>query len=405
MLYKSRFAPSPTGLLHLGGARTAIISYLASDHCILRIDDSDQKRSRSQYSQDIMKCLGWIGLSFARCYKQSQRHHIYDQFFDQICHLVTPDDGGYRYHVPHNKKITWSEPKRPLLSIDSDTLDNFVIRRRDGSYTYNYCSVVDDITDGINLIIRGEDHICNTAKQILIFNLFKAEVPTFCHIPLLLDSQERKLSKRSDDSYFYVSSWIERGVLPEALVNYLSSTIWSEVDKISSLAEAKQQFSLKLLRNKPSCFNETKLMWYSKQWLSKLDSRSVEQRFTTSQKHPSVCQAIARCKHLHSSITTLESCVNELLSCPTTYEPVLKSTPDQLLALVKVLDVCEDPYQSLQDYFKQVDQDLVKDLRTQIRVALTGKKLGMSLADLFAVLPVNEIVQRLANYTLSLPLI
>ena len=298
----TRFPPSPTGHLHLGGARTALFNWLYARHTrgkfILRIEDTDTARSSQESVDAILESLKWLGIDWDEGpYFQSQRFNIYQDHIQKLVesgHAYYCDcpperleeirkaamasggkpkyDGKCRERGLKPSEETVVRFKAPLIGttilndvvkgsivFENSELDDFIIARKDGTPTYNFVVVVDDITMGINVIIRGDDHVMNTPKQILIYKALCAALPVFGHVPMVLGSDRSRLSKRH--GAMSVLAYRDMGYLPEALVNYLVRLGWSYGDQeIFTRDDLIEKFSMERLGKSPGVFNPEKLL-------------------------------------------------------------------------------------------------------------------------------------------------
>jgi len=298
----TRFPPSPTGHLHLGGARTALFNWLYARHTrgkfILRIEDTDTARSSQESVDAILESLKWLGIDWDEGpYFQSQRFNIYQDHIQKLVesgHAYYCDcpperleeirkaamasggkpkyDGKCRERGLKPSEETVVRFKAPLIGttilndvvkgsivFENSELDDFIIARKDGTPTYNFVVVVDDITMGINVIIRGDDHVMNTPKQILIYKALCAALPVFGHVPMVLGSDRSRLSKRH--GAMSVLAYRDMGYLPEALINYLVRLGWSYGDQeIFTRDDLIEKFSMERLGKSPGVFNPEKLL-------------------------------------------------------------------------------------------------------------------------------------------------
>jgi len=322
-----RFAPSPTGWLHVGGARTALFNWLyAKKHegkLVLRIEDTDQERSSEEYTEAIKEDLKWLGLKWDEYYRQSDRLEIYERYARRLVHegkayhcFCTEEeleerrqqamdegrtpiyDGRCRDLSEEEKKqfrdegrdsvIRFKLPEqRPAVVVhdrikgdvefDSLTTGDFVILKSDGTPSYNFACVLDDHLMEISLVMRAEDHLTNTAKQLLLYDALDFEKPEFGHLSMLLGPDKSKLSKRSGATS--VKEFRENGYLPEAMINHLAQLGWSSKDQqeIFSVSELTEKFSLDNIIDSPQVFDREKLDWFNKQYLKKAElDRLVE---------------------------------------------------------------------------------------------------------------------------------
>jgi len=276
-----RFAPSPTGYLHVGGARTALFDWLfAKKHdgvFILRIEDTDAERSSEDMSKGILEAMTWLGLGWDEGpYYQSQRLSMYRNAAERLIHdgYAYRDEGATRFRVPEGR-VTFADGVFGEIGVESDTIENFVLLRSDGHPTYHLSVVVDDIDMRISHVIRGADHISNTPKQILLYRALNASLPVFAHLPLILGPDKTRLSKRHGATS--VMSYREQGILPEALRNFLALLGWSPGDdrEMFDDEELVRAFSLDGISKANAVFNQDKLAWFNAQYLSKLPHETL----------------------------------------------------------------------------------------------------------------------------------
>lgn len=299
-----RMAPSPTGSLHIGTLRTTLFNYLYARKLrgkfILRIEDTDKERSTKEYEQDIIDGLSWLGLEYDEFYRQSEREDIY------ISHIKRLIDSGYAYISKEepkeksqrsevvrfknpNKKISFDDLVRGAVEFDTTELGDFIIAKSPEEPLYHLAVVVDDHEMGVTHIIRGEDHISNTPRQILIQEALGAKRPVYAHIPLIFDKNRAKLSKRKHGESVRVGAYKDRGFLPQALLNYLALLGWNPGNEkeIFTLGELVSEFDIAKVQKSGAIFDEEKLRWVNKEHIkmadkeeiSKLVRDKIEERF------------------------------------------------------------------------------------------------------------------------------
>jgi len=315
---RTRFAPSPTGFLHVGGARTALFCYLQARHdkgvFILRIEDTDLERSTPESVQAILDGMHWLGLDYDEGpFYQTQR---FDRYAEVVRRLL---DEGKAYHCycskeridalreeqmkqglkprydgrcrdgaepapgvkpvvrfrnPVEGEVVFDDLVRGRISISNTELDDLVIARPDGSPTYNFTVVVDDIDMAVSLVIRGDDHINNTPRQINIYRALGADLPDFAHVPMILGDDGARLSKRH--GAVGVMQYRDDGYLPQALLNYLVRLGWSHGDQeIFSLQEMIEHFDIRDVNRKAAAFNTEKLDWLNQHYMRTLPPAEV----------------------------------------------------------------------------------------------------------------------------------
>lgn len=290
---RTRFAPSPTGYLHVGGARTALFNWLfARKHggsFVLRVEDTDEARNTDEARQAIFDGMSWLGLDWDEGpqangdnigdygpYFQSQRNELYDKWFNKLLAdgRVYEDDGAWRFKFAR-KPITMQDLICGEVTIDYTNEDNtpdMVVKRSDGSYVFHFVNVVDDLEMKISHVLRGEDHLMNTPKHLQLFEAFGVEPPQYGHIPLILNTDGSKMSKR--DTGAAVGSYSADGYLPEAVFNFLALLGWSPKDEseVMPVAEIIERFSLDGVVRSPAKFDVEKCGWINQQHLMKLSA-------------------------------------------------------------------------------------------------------------------------------------
>jgi glutamyl-tRNA synthetase len=321
-----RFAPSPTGYLHVGGARTALFNWLYARHTggthVLRIEDTDKERSTEEHTRVILDGLTWLGVTWDegpffqgeyagrhqadaerllaegkayRCFctkeeLDAQRARAEASgvgfHYDRRCSRLSRDEVERRIEagVPStirfklgDEEIAWDDAVHGRISFQGRDLDDFVILRSDQSAIYNLAVVSDDIAMRITHVIRGDDHISNTPKQIALYRALGHQPPVFAHVPMILGSDGKKLSKRHGATA--VGDYQEQGILPAAMRNFLALLGWSPGEDLEILPEAEliRRFTLEGIQKKPAVFDTTKLEWMNGQYLSALPADELEQ--------------------------------------------------------------------------------------------------------------------------------
>ena len=287
-----RFAPSPTGYLHVGGARTALFNWLYAKRnggtMVLRVEDTDAKRNTPEAPTAILDGLRWLGISWDEGpevggdygpYYQSQRNDIYDRYLQKLQDSghVYEDGGSIRFRSP-KVPVTMHDQVCGDITIDRSHEPDMTLRRPDGSYIFHFVNVVDDIEMKITHVIRGEDHLMNTPKHIELFQALGAPIPVYAHIPLILNPDGSKMSKR--DQGASVVSYQENAFLPAAVVNYLCLLGWSPKDDREKLSveEIVALFDWEHINRSPSKFDYNKCLWLNSQYLAELDETEFLQR-------------------------------------------------------------------------------------------------------------------------------
>ena len=321
MTVRTRFAPSPTGYLHIGGARTALYCWLASRRAgtdgqfVLRIEDTDRERSTQAAIDAILEALDWLGLDYDE--GPIYQTHRLDRYKEVAEQLVASGHAYYAYETkeeleamreaamaagekpryngayrdanagfrddpnrvirfrnPQDGVVAWDDKVKGRIEIANSELDDLVIFRSDGYATYNFAVVVDDIDMRITDVVRGDDHVNNTPRQINIYQALGAPVPAFAHLPMILDEQGAKLSKRTGAAD--VMQYRDAGYLPHALLNYLVRLGWSHGDQeVFSIAEMQSLFDLANVNAKAARLDMAKLGWLNQQYLKSDDPEAV----------------------------------------------------------------------------------------------------------------------------------
>jgi glutamyl-tRNA synthetase len=284
-----RFAPSPTGTLHIGGARTALYNWLlARKHggtFVLRIEDTDRERSTPENVEQILDALRWLELDWDEGpYSQAER---VDRHKAEIARLVDEghayyDEGAVRLRVPDEGRTVVDDVIRGEIVFEHSAIDDFVIARSDGSPLYNLAVAVDDHDMGITHVVRGADHISNTPRQLMILKALGAEPPVYAHVPLLHGPDGKKLSKRHGAAS--VQELRDAGYLPEAVRNYIALLGWGydEATTFFTTPELIEAFSLERVGRAPAVFDEQKLRWMNGRYIREMDpdrlTRLLEER-------------------------------------------------------------------------------------------------------------------------------
>ena len=267
-----RMAPSPTGNFHVGGARTALFNFLFArknnGKFILRIEDTDKERSKKEFEDDIFESLEWLGLKYDEFYRQSERGEIYKNYVEKMLNndsVYEAEDKVIRFRNP-NKKVKFNDLVRGEIEFDTTELKDFVIAKSADEPLYHLAVVIDDCESGITHVIRGEDHISNTPRQILIQEAIGATRPLYAHLPLILAQDRSKLSKRKHGESVSLGYYRDKGYSPEAVINYLALLGWNPgtEQEIFTLEELINVFDLSRVHKGGAIFDEKKLAWVNR---------------------------------------------------------------------------------------------------------------------------------------------
>lgn len=293
-LVVTRFAPSPTGLLHMGNYRTAVFSYLYArkngGKFILRIEDTDRERSKKEYEDNIIESLKWLGLNYDEMYRQSEHVDTHKKYLQKLIddghayiskELAKDGSGVERELVRFKNKeevITFTDAIRGDITTDTKDLGDFVIAKSLTEPLFHIAVVVDDYEEGVTHVVRGEDHIPNTPRQILIARALGFPSPVYAHLPLVLSEDRTKLSKRK--GALPVTAYRDTGYLPSAIINFMAFTGWNPggVEEIFTLEELVNTFDISKVHKGGAIFNEEKLAWMNKEHMRK---QSVEEQLSS----------------------------------------------------------------------------------------------------------------------------
>ncbi len=459
-----RFAPSPTGHLHIGGLRAALFNWLYARHTggsfLIRIEDTDLERSKPEYTDSILASFAWCNIqSDEPIVIQSQRIAEHKKIIEQLlknkrayyCYCTqaevttrhgvepedpytavkydgrcrnrvpSPDDAGkpfaIRFALPQDRTtISFNDLIRGTVTFDMDQFDDFIIARSDGSPMYNFVVVVDDHYMKISHVIRGEDHISNTPKQIFLYEACGFPVPQFAHLPLILGPEGNRLSKR--DAATSVLEYRLNGYLPDALLNYLVRLGWAHGDQeVFTREELISLFTLEAVGKKGSIFDQTKLDWINSVYIRE---RTPESLLSYIHEHidaafaslcegwdkAMICDAIALYKDRVATVRELMQEVRLLHNGPFEYTDEEYSawcvSPEQKKNIKTLRDACasmtiwskDGLSQEVKTLSKQHDLKLVA-LAQPLRLALIGKTAGPGAFDMAALVGQQETVQRL----------
>jgi glutamyl-tRNA synthetase len=416
---RARFAPSPTGLLHPGGARTALFNYLFARHdggtLILRIEDTDQARSRKEFEHDLLENLGWLGLSFDEGpYRQSERGELYEQAAARLSEegltYEAEDEEGRRalYFRPPERAGSFRDGLRGEVRFSK--VKDFVIIKSDGTPSYNFAAVVDDLDMGITHVVRGEEHIPNTARQALLYRALDAGEPEFLHLGLILGPDGKKLSKRHGDTS--IADYRRQGYLPEALLNYFALLGWTHPEgkeEFSGVEELAWEWDPSRLGASPAVFDQDRLLSLNARHIRRLPAEELRRRLEPFLDEPlpqgrelQVVEAIREDMRLLSDAPRL---VRDLLGPVDSgaFAAELPESSDEVFARAagtlenRRLDSLEDAQDlvgELRAWAKERGMR-PRDLLHPLRLALTGRNRGPEMARLFMVLGAQESQERI----------
>ncbi|MDD3854471.1 glutamate--tRNA ligase [Sulfurimonas sp.] len=453
----TRFAPSPTGYLHIGGLRTALFSYLWArkngGKFLLRIEDTDKARNSQEAAEAIVKAFHWLGLEHdGEITYQSQRDDIYAIYIKQLldsgnaykCYMSREELDALRETQMANKERTKYNGKyrdfagtvpegiEPVIRIKAplsgeiivrdgvkgditfkaeDILDDFVIARGDGSPTYNFVVAIDDHLMGVTEVIRGDDHLSNTPKQIVVYEALGFDVPKFYHVPMIHNHEGKKLSKR--DGATDVMAYKEMGYTPEALLNFLVRLGWSHGDQeIFSMDEMQELFNPKDINKSASIYNTEKLDWLNAHYIKNMPNGKLadllEEHGLLLASHDKKEILLDALKDRAKTIKEMALLVNEIIIAPVSYDEkaIAKSfksdAVEVLNAFAAKIATCSELH--LPSDYHHLMQEVVDEMGIgfgkigqPLRLALLGKMSGPGLDSVMAIIGKDETISRIDN--------
>lgn len=469
---KVRFAPSPTGPLHIGGARSALFNYLYMAHyggeMVLRIEDTDLERSRREYEEEIIESLSWLGLTWTEGvdsggengpYRQTERLDIYRQYTrqlleqgqayycfcsqeeikaerqEQFARGLTPHYGGkcsqldeaevkkrleagepasIRFRVPQNTIFVVNDLVRDKVSFESENSGDFIIVKSDGIPVYNFAVVIDDVLMGVTHVIRAEEHLSNTPRQLMLYDALRFNRPEFAHISLILGNDRQKMSKRHGATSLI--QYREKGYLPAALFNFLALMGWSPEgeQEIMSKEEIIASFTLERVSKSPAVFDIDKLNWMNQQYIKQLSTRELKDLLLPYIEKSEYRQDVAALPD--ATLLILIEAIRDHLVCLSDVndlldvffrEPEYEAEALEVLQEENVLLVLEsfrdelpefsEP-KELKDYIKSIVKKTKlkpKNVFMPLRSALSGRTHGPELPNLIYVWGLQNTLDRL----------
>ena len=451
---RTRFAPSPTGYLHIGGARTALFNWLYARHeggeFVLRIEDTDQIRSTEESTKAILDAMTWMGLNWDDGpYFQAQRVDIHRQMVQKLL-----DEGKAYYctctpeELENKRKAAMAAGKKPKydgtcrdkglkktpgsvvrfrgaetgvtivedlikgnISFNNDELDDLIIERGDGYPTYNFAVVIDDAMMNITHVIRGDDHVNNTPRQILLYQALGFEVPKFAHVPMILGSDKARLSKRHGATS--VMAYKDMGYLPEALVNYLVRLGWSHGDQeIFSQKELIEHFGLGSVGKSPAVFNPEKLLWLNAHYIKESKPDRLEEEMKPlwpagidASDSAFTKKVIADLQPRVKTLVELTQAADFYFTDQVQYEEQSAQkflTPDiaghlndLAYGIPSIADFSKGGIEDFLKTFIEEKSIKFKIIAQPLRVALTGKTVSPGIDEVMATLGKDRVVKRI----------
>lgn len=444
----TRFAPSPTGFLHIGGLRTALFNYLYArannGKFLLRIEDTDFSRNSKEAVEAILEAFKWVKLDYdGEVVFQSQRLEIYQKYAQDLlkngkaylCYMTKEElesererakkegriykyDNRYRdFNAPPPPNIAPSiRIKAPLdgeirfydalkgeVAINAKEVDDFIIMRSDKTPTYNFVVAIDDALMGISDVIRGDDHLSNTPKQAIIYEALGFKLPRFCHIPMILNETGHKLSKR--DGAMNVMDYKEMGFLSEALLNFLLRLGFSHNDKeIFSKDEMLESFNLQSLSHSPSAYNTSKLLWLNNHYIKESTNDTLERLLGKDIKLDSAKKdcLFDEIKPRVDTLLAFGEMIDSVLDLPQSYDEKMIQKCDLSLDFMAILH-CID-FQSVESISLSLHNYAEKNgikigkIMMSLRLILLGKSGGIGVNECLFILGKNETDSRIAKF-------
>lgn len=452
----TRFAPSPTGYLHIGGLRTALFSYLWAKSnggkFLLRIEDTDKARNSKEATEAILNAFNWLGLEAdGEITYQSQRDAIYTKYIKQLldegkayrCYMSKEEltelretqmankertmyDGRYRdfkgtppqgvepvirIKAPQSGEIVVNDGVKGKISFQAqDILDDFIIARADGTPTYNFVVAVDDYLMGINEVIRGDDHLSNTPKQIVVYEALGFSVPAFYHVPMIHNAQGKKLSKR--DGATDVMAYKEMGYTPQALLNFLVRLGWSHGDQeIFSFSEMIELFDPKDINKSASIYNTEKLDWLNSHYIKNMPNKELEELLNEYNiilaSHDKKEILLDALKERVKTVKELAVAIKEIVVAPTTYDEkaIKKAFKGNAIEILNAYQAkLTDAQPHLPNEYHALMEEVVTEMEIgfgkigmPLRVALLGKMGGPNIDTIMAVIGKKESMHRITQ--------
>ncbi|HOW35357.1 MAG TPA: glutamate--tRNA ligase [Candidatus Omnitrophota bacterium] len=421
-MIRVRFAPSPTGYLHIGGARTALFNWMYAKSqegkFILRIEDTDMERSKQEYVDEIIDSLAWLGFKYDELYFQSKRFDIYKEHALKLLNegKAFKDGEAVVLKIPQEQQIKLYDLIRGEITFDPATIKDQVLMKSDGSPTYSFACVVDDALMEISHVIRGEDHISNTPKQILIYQALGFKLPKFAHLPLIMGEEGGRLSKRT--GAVAVTEYRTMGFLPEAIVNYLMLLGWSPGgnQEVIKFSDAVKKFSIKKVNKTAAEFSMDKLRWINGQYLNAAPAPQIADLAVPLLKEKGYIQENFDRNKIENAVKLFQSrmeTLNDFLERAdfvfTDQFNIDAEAKEKYLVKDKAKDfkLLGERFFALEDFnVKSVEEAFrhlvaergiaASDLVHPVRVALTGKAVGPGLFETIALLGKEKTVKRLA---------
>src|SRR5215208_6249961 len=403
-----RFAPSPTGVLHIGGARTALYNWLlargSGGQFVLRIEDTDRERSTPENVELILDALRWLELDWDEGpHSQWERREHHQDAVTQLLKsgAAYQDEGAVRFRVPDEGEITFTDAVLGDITNPYSAISDFVIQRSDGSPLYNLAVAVDDRDMGITHVVRGQDHVSNTPRQLMLLRALGAEPPVYAHIPLLHGPDGKKLSKRHGAAS--VQEVRDEGYLPEAVRNYIALLGWGydESTTFMTTDELVERFTLERVSKNPAVFDEQKLRWMNGRYMRELPVEDLHRRLEQFYAREIPVEIVEISREKMQTLSDFWPLAGPLLDAPTQYDdraweqwgrsPHLRAVRDDLAST--------DPWEAaaIEARLRALVEERgvkPKEIFQPIRVALTGTTVSPGIFESLWALGREESLSR-----------
>ncbi|MBI3289874.1 glutamate--tRNA ligase [Candidatus Microgenomates bacterium] len=415
-MIRTRIAPSPTGIPHIGNTRTSLFNYAWAKHndgkFILRIEDTDRARLVGGAEEKIVEIFDWLGLTPDETYKQSERLNIYKEYAQKLLDkdLAFKDEGAIRFKVSKEGQTSWTDAVGDkVITFENSTQEDFVILKSDGYPTYNFANVIDDHLMEITHTIRGDEFISSTPKHIMLYKAFGWEHPVFVHLPLILGPDKSKLSKRHGAQS--VLELRDQGYLPQAVINFMAFLGWTPPSgkELLSLKDICDEFELKDVNLAPPIFDTTKLNWLNGEYIretqdSKLKTQIYE-FFEGEYPEDVVNQTIPLVKERMKTLKDYEKLAGFFFEEPDTDEfPTQQlfdnNSPKHLETALEVVETSDWDVESLQKAFlKAIEENKFNtgEFFMSLRGAIAGSRVTPPIVESIIILGKEEAKQRIQN--------
>ena len=451
----TRFAPSPTGYLHIGGLRTALFSWLWArkngGKFLLRIEDTDLSRNSQEALDAILEAFDWVGLNYDdEVVYQSQRFDLYKEYINKLleegkaykCYMTKEEldslraeqeakgerpryDGRYRdfkgtppagvepvirIKAPQEGFIEFNDGIKGDIKIAASEVDDFIIARSDGTPTYNFVVAIDDYLMGLTDVIRGDDHLYNTPKQLVVYNALGFKPPKFYHVAMIHNEKGKKLSKR--DGAMDVMEYKKEGFLPEALLNFLVRLGWSHGDQeIFSIEQMLELFDPKDINKSASSYNLDKLLWLNAHYIKNTPNEKLakllEDFGVSLQNFDKINEILDATKSRAKTLIDLAAEINKIIQAPSEYDAksikkafkgeAIENLKEFLTLLQEANPNSAEEYHEVMQKFVEAKEIGFGKLGQPLRVALLGSMSGPGLDEVMYIIGLDEVAKRIEN--------